>query len=713
MSGTKFRVKKYEVHTDSNGVEYEIGAEINQDFPIEAPTGATGKLVVNNDLEVEDNTVLTGNLTVGSQGTPATVEITGDVTINAEDSVNIVVEADGSHSEVFKVTNTDGLAYFKINPGAAPTSGGGDSSVFANGYITTNDVYAFNSLSSGQTMSAVIKATAPLVEVNTVTPKTGQEVTLTNNNDSDGNQVVGLKINDSEHSSCYVTLSEGSSGDGARFAYSGNTDEKLGLPLMNHGAIQGINSGTVHNVLSFDRSALLVNLEAGLTLTLDAPTEVEINTGVLDINSTTTHLSGNLLVNTVSPLTGEALTITNELDSTSPRAVRVFIKDAANADAELVLGEGDAPMLSEATETGVILGSRIHYSGASTNKTSIQGLYKDSNDAQTYHTVMSFDREGTEVDINATDTLTIGGDTSTTLNANSSNFVTGAALTKIKNTNGQLVFSGDVLEWVAEANVDHTDLSFKMDAATFRMGNTPNLTAGTTTKYAFSITCPFADLTGTDSSVLFETAGNQYHVVRSSGFFKWGRDTNLDGDISGVSDLVMQLNTTAGSENLYVEGSLTTSQTVSQFTGSHLYFSETEIVAGMALELSGDRVVLSSSPVSKICCGAAIKCFPIEQVDALILSSNSLGIEVPETGYLVTVASVGDSRTKNCQGFNVCNENGDIAPGDLLVTSSTPGYLMKQDDDIIRSCTVGKAMENVIFNEQGQAVGVYGYLYCG
>ena len=61
----------------------------------------------------------------------------------------------------------------------------------------------------------------------------------------------------------------------------------------------------------------------------------------------------------------------------------------------------------------------------------------------------------------------------------------------------------------------------------------------------------------------------------------------------------------------------------------------------------------------------------------------------------------------------MCTENGDITAGDLLVTSSTPGYLMKQDDDIIRSKTVGKAMEQVTFDENGQATGIYGYIYCG
>ena len=67
----------------------------------------------------------------------------------------------------------------------------------------------------------------------------------------------------------------------------------------------------------------------------------------------------------------------------------------------------------------------------------------------------------------------------------------------------------------------------------------------------------------------------------------------------------------------------------------------------------------------------------------------------------------------DCEGFKVCNENGPIEAGDLLVTSSRPGYLMKQDDDIIRSKTVGKAMVDIVFDEDGLATNIYGFIYCG
>lgn len=47
--------------------------------------------------------------------------------------------------------------------------------------------------------------------------------------------------------------------------------------------------------------------------------------------------------------------------------------------------------------------------------------------------------------------------------------------------------------------------------------------------------------------------------------------------------------------------------------------------------------------------------------------------------------------------INVCGEGGDIAQGDLIVTSSLPGKGMKQSDNIVRSITVAKAREAMSF----------------
>ena len=150
--------------------------------------------------------------------------------------------------------------------------------------------------------------------------------------------------------------------------------------------------------------------------------------------------------------------------------------------------------------------------------------------------------------------------------------------------------------------------------------------------------------------------------------------------------------------------------TVDFFTGTHVYPSEDLIPAGNAVYLESEVARLNNLANSPICVGIVISSHEVTTHKACSLFEFT---DQNRPSHLVKIASVGDSRHKGCQGFNVCNENGDIQPGDLLVTSSTPGYLMKQDDDIMRSKTVGKAMEAVTFDDNGQATGVYGFVYCG
>lgn len=67
-----------------------------------------------------------------------------------------------------------------------------------------------------------------------------------------------------------------------------------------------------------------------------------------------------------------------------------------------------------------------------------------------------------------------------------------------------------------------------------------------------------------------------------------------------------------------------------------------------------------------------------------------------ETHDLVAMNALGEGEV------NVCGENGNIAKGDLIVTSSTPGKGMRQDDDIIRSYTVARARQAVTFSTPGE-----------
>ena len=74
---------------------------------------------------------------------------------------------------------------------------------------------------------------------------------------------------------------------------------------------------------------------------------------------------------------------------------------------------------------------------------------------------------------------------------------------------------------------------------------------------------------------------------------------------------------------------------------------------------------------------------------------------------IASMASLGEGQV------NVCGENGDLEPGDLITTSSTPGKGAKQDDDVIRSYTVAKCREHVKFSHPNEVKQVACIYLCG
>ena len=92
-----------------------------------------------------------------------------------------------------------------------------------------------------------------------------------------------------------------------------------------------------------------------------------------------------------------------------------------------------------------------------------------------------------------------------------------------------------------------------------------------------------------------------------------------------------------------------------------------------------------------------------DKVPTPIITVKEAYINLLQDNDLVYVNAVGEGQ------INVCGENGNIQPGDLIVTSSVPGKGMKQNDDIIRSCTVAKAREAAEFsgNETAQIACIY------
>ena len=89
---------------------------------------------------------------------------------------------------------------------------------------------------------------------------------------------------------------------------------------------------------------------------------------------------------------------------------------------------------------------------------------------------------------------------------------------------------------------------------------------------------------------------------------------------------------------------------------------------------------------------------------------------ITDPTYVDTLALTYNNTVINGVGegaVNVCGEGGDIAIGDLIVTSSTAGKGMKQSDNIVRSYTVAKAREAVTFADPTEVKLVACIYLCG
>ena len=201
------------------------------------------------------------------------------------------------------------------------------------------------------------------------------------------------------------------------------------------------------------------------------------------------------------------------------------------------------------------------------------------------------------------------------------------------------------------------------------------------------------------------------------------------------------------------------------FTGTHKYFvtSSTDITSGDTVKLDSNNYLIKTTTAKDSSCIGIATDF-VENIQASgslnllksptpttrSLQLDSFGEVKDDSNYrMMVVASLGDNRdivsynsgsngnftfvTSSYQavsGFKICNQGGDVTKGDLLCTSDTPGYLMKQPVEYvitefsgsnpvydtrqnINSFTVGKSMESCSFDSNGKTEGVYGYIYCG
>lgn len=117
---------------------------------------------------------------------------------------------------------------------------------------------------------------------------------------------------------------------------------------------------------------------------------------------------------------------------------------------------------------------------------------------------------------------------------------------------------------------------------------------------------------------------------------------------------------------------------------------DVRIVAKSGISDTISEIELSSKPKQATALGVYLGCSLLRGDEKLaVFGGKPIGRAFADRWRIATVNSLGEGQ------INVCGEGGSIAAGDLLVTSSIPGKAMRQDDDVLRACTVARARESI------------------
>jgi hypothetical protein len=233
------------------------------------------------------------------------------------------------------------------------------------------------------------------------------------------------------------------------------------------------------------------------------------------------------------------------------------------------------------------------------------------------------------------------------------------------------------------------------------------------------------------------TAGGTSH--RTETYLTNSSNSGIFLHTSSTNQAILGNATYAGNftGNVNVTGDITATGTITPFTGSHDGVLDDVIepelgdilvdVSVIAKESVNDT--LTRMDLSSAANQCAIGVYSGNRQDTYL----PLAISEPGTPIVVTPYTsipgdrvlkpdyahlLDESRIIACNSvgegqINVCGENGNIAAGDLIVTSSIAGKGMKQSDDIIRAKTVSKAREAVTFTDPTQVKMIACIYLCG
>lgn len=172
------------------------------------------------------------------------------------------------------------------------------------------------------------------------------------------------------------------------------------------------------------------------------------------------------------------------------------------------------------------------------------------------------------------------------------------------------------------------------------------------------------------------SGGGKIYVVDGLGPFTGIHDTMLPiGDISAVGDIMVDESVFYKLDVTNTIFQVATSSTANQTRAIGIKSAQVDVQPGVPAILWESIVPDPAKPNETV-----LQLIPPYTLEGLQAQYN-----------VCNVNSVGEGQ------INVCGQNGNIAAGDYIVTSSMAGKGMKQNDDIVHNYTVAKARESVSF----------------
>ena len=175
--------------------------------------------------------------------------------------------------------------------------------------------------------------------------------------------------------------------------------------------------------------------------------------------------------------------------------------------------------------------------------------------------------------------------------------------------------------------------------------------------------------------------------------------------------------------SLIVNRSIVANGTLLSFTGQHICFPEGPMGQGLVVSANKNKYVsLNGSLTTGNRAIKSSEALPVVSLSNVVNDRSVFGVvdHFEQSGTTRSQTSgatvirqdkeVGDDRVVvNSLGEGalwVANTNGNLVSGDYVTTSNLPGYAQRQDDDILRSCTVAKSTMDCDFEPEDLPVQV-------